>query len=61
MSNSQEQQGKTNNDVAWEKIFQDYSVLDRLSQDGFFEIDSATINCKNCWGNYLLVCVNLCP
>lgn len=44
MSNSQEQQGKTKNDTAWEKIFQDYSVLDKLSQYGFFEIDSATIN-----------------
>ncbi|MEQ9372474.1 MAG: translation elongation factor [Coleofasciculus chthonoplastes F3-SA18-01] len=44
MNNSQEKIEKTKNDVAWEKIFQDYSVLDRLSQDGFFEIDSVTIN-----------------
>ncbi len=35
---------KTKNDIAWEKIFQEYSILEEISKIGYFEIDSATIN-----------------
>lgn len=39
-----EDQYKTKNDVAWEKIFQDYSILEIIAEVGSFEISSATIN-----------------
>ncbi|MFB2769866.1 translation elongation factor [Pelatocladus sp. BLCC-F211] len=41
-SSSQRQQSK--NDVAWEKLFEKYHILENLSNSGFFEIDSASIN-----------------
>lgn len=32
------------NDTAWEKIFSEYKILDRVSKDGHFEISAAKIN-----------------
>jgi hypothetical protein len=42
LSTSQRQQSK--NDIAWEKLFQKYHILENISKVGFFEIDSASIN-----------------
>ncbi|WP_315788369.1 type II restriction enzyme [Fischerella sp. JS2] len=38
----QRQQPK--NDIAWEKLFQKYHILETISKIGCFEIDSASIN-----------------
>ena len=35
---------KTKNDVAWDKIFSKYNVLNQIEDDGFFEIKSKQIN-----------------
>jgi hypothetical protein len=35
---------KTRNDLAWEKIFEQYHVLEQISKNHFFEIESAQIN-----------------
>lgn len=37
-------QGKTKNDIAWEKLFEQYRILDEVSLNGTFEIDSSQIN-----------------
>ncbi|MBA3920574.1 MAG: translation elongation factor [Nostocaceae cyanobacterium] len=34
----------TNNDVAWEQLFEDHAILSAISETGFFEIDSLAIN-----------------
>ncbi|ERT04625.1 hypothetical protein M595_5418 [Lyngbya aestuarii BL J] len=34
----------TKNDIAWEKIFEQYQVLENISERGSFEIDAGTIN-----------------
>ncbi|MEB3279464.1 MAG: translation elongation factor [Lyngbya sp.] len=34
----------TKNDIAWEKIFEKYQVLEKISERGSFEIDAGTIN-----------------
>ncbi len=33
-----------NNDVAWEKLFEEHSILSVIEETGFFEIDSTAIN-----------------
>jgi hypothetical protein len=38
----QRQQSK--NDIAWEKLFQKYHIIENISKIGFFEIDSASIS-----------------
>lgn len=35
---------KTKNDVAWEILFENYNILERVNEYGFFKIDSAQIN-----------------
>jgi hypothetical protein len=35
---------KTKNDKAWERLFEDYGILEKISNNGFFEIDSSQIN-----------------
>jgi hypothetical protein len=35
---------KNKNDVAWEKIFDEYKVLNQIEKNGYFEIESKTIN-----------------
>ncbi|HCF29227.1 MAG TPA: hypothetical protein DEV81_18950 [Cyanobacteria bacterium UBA11049] len=47
MNNSQGVQDKTKNDIAWERLFQQYSILEFISQKGIFEIDSALISSCN--------------
>jgi hypothetical protein len=32
------------NDLAWEKLFTKYSILEKISESGYFEIESASIN-----------------
>lgn len=44
MSNSNPQSGKTKNDAAWEQLFEEHSILKVISEQGYFEINSATIN-----------------
>ena len=34
----------TKNDIAWEKIFEQYQVIENISERGSFEIDAGTIN-----------------
>ena len=35
---------KTKNDIAWEALFEKYSILEKIDQMGYFEIDSNSIN-----------------
>lgn len=35
---------KTKNDVAWEKLFEEYKILDSIEKNGIFEIEAAQIN-----------------
>lgn len=35
---------KSKNDIAWETLFERYQILDIINQQGYFEIDAATIN-----------------
>ncbi|WP_414586950.1 type II restriction enzyme [Scytonema sp. PCC 10023] len=35
---------RSKNDIAWEKLFQKYHIIENISKQGFFEIDSASIN-----------------
>lgn len=35
---------KNRNDIAWQILFEKYSILENINKNGFFEIDSATIN-----------------
>ncbi|WP_290879667.1 hypothetical protein [Fischerella sp.] len=44
MSDLSIQRQKSKNDIAWEKLFQKYHILENISKIGFFEIDSASIN-----------------
>jgi hypothetical protein len=34
---------KTKNDIAWEQIFKDYDILNKIKQDGFYEISAEVI------------------
>ncbi|WP_413162512.1 type II restriction enzyme [Capilliphycus salinus ALCB114379] len=43
MSNSSKK-NLTKNDIAWEKIFEQYQVLEKIYERGSFEIDAGTIN-----------------
>ncbi|MGB3191943.1 MAG: translation elongation factor [Limnoraphis sp.] len=43
MSNSNKN-NLTKNDIAWEKIFEQYNILENISERGSFEIDAVTIN-----------------
>ncbi|MBK4729235.1 translation elongation factor [Oxynema sp. CENA135] len=36
--------GQTKNDIAWEKLFNHYDILNEIERFGFYEIDSSTIN-----------------
>ena len=44
MSNSNSQSGLTKNDTAWQQLFEEHSILEAIYKQGYFEIDSATIN-----------------
>lgn len=34
----------TQNDMAWEKLFDKYNILDNIEHNGFFEITAKQIN-----------------
>lgn len=38
------EKGKGKNDIAWEALFERYPILDIINQQGYFEIEAATIN-----------------
>lgn len=44
MSNSNSESGLTKNDNAWQQLFEEHSILEIIDEQGYFEIDSATIN-----------------
>ncbi|WP_445635095.1 type II restriction enzyme [Nostoc sp. DSM 114161] len=44
MSKFSNKRGKSKNDTAWEKLFQKYDILEKISNTGFFEIGSSSIN-----------------
>jgi hypothetical protein len=44
MSKLSTKRQKSKNDIAWEKLFQKYHILENISKIGFFEIGSASIN-----------------
>ncbi|HIK07578.1 MAG TPA: translation elongation factor [Trichormus sp. M33_DOE_039] len=44
MSDLTNKKPQTKNDIAWQKLFQKYSILEKIYKIGFFEIDSASIN-----------------
>ncbi len=44
MSDIADKKTKSKNDIAWEKLFEKYSILDEITQKGSFQIDSSKIN-----------------
>ncbi|BAY37116.1 hypothetical protein NIES2111_14510 [Nostoc sp. NIES-2111] len=44
MSNLSDKREKSKNDIAWRNLFKKYFILEKISENGFFEIDSASIN-----------------
>lgn len=44
MSDLSNQKQQSKNDVAWQKLFEKYSILENISKQGYFEINSASIN-----------------
>lgn len=34
----------TKNDIAWEALFEKYSILEKINEIGYFEIESNSIN-----------------
>ena len=44
MSNKNIKKPKTKNDIAWEALFKKYSILEKINEIGYFEIESNSIN-----------------
>ncbi|MDB9310495.1 hypothetical protein PN471_18065 [Aphanizomenon sp. CS-733/32] len=44
MSNKNTKKPKTKNDIAWEALFEKYSILEKIHEIGYFEIESNSIN-----------------
>ena len=44
MSNKNIKKPKTKNDIAWEALFEKYSILEKIHEIGYFEIESNSIN-----------------
>ena len=44
MSDKNTKKTKTKNDIAWEALFEKYSILKKINEIGYFEIESNSIN-----------------
>lgn len=44
MSDKNTKKTKTKNDIAWEALFEKYSILEKINEIGYFEIESNSIN-----------------
>jgi hypothetical protein len=44
MSDKNTKKAKNKNDIAWEALFEKYSILEKINEIGYFEIESNSIN-----------------